>query len=153
MGIRLAGVSKQFGASRAVDAVSLDVESGSLVALLGPSGSGRSTLLRLIGGLEDVDVGRIWITGEEATSRSVQDRNLGFVFQHFALFKQRTVRQNIGFGLELRGWQHGAIRRRVDELLDLVQMQGFGGRYPSQLSGGQHQPLRDELCGRGKCVT
>lgn len=98
-------------------------------------------------------VGRIWITGEEATSRSVQDRNLGFVFQHFALFKQRTVRQNIGFGLELRGWQHGAIRRRVDELLDLVQMQGFGGRYPSQLFGGQHQPLRDELCGRGKCVA
>jgi sulfate transport system ATP-binding protein len=133
--------------------VSLDVETGSFVALLGPSGSGKSALLRLIAGLEDVDDGRIWITREEATSLSVQDRNLGFVFQHFALFKQRTVRQNIGFGLELRGWQHGAIRRRVDELLDLVQMQGFGGRYPSQLSGGQHQPLRDEICGRGKCVA
>ena len=129
------------------------METGSFVALLGPSGSGKSALLRLIAGLEDVDDGRIWITREEATSLSVQDRNLGFVFQHFALFKQRTVRQNIGFGLELRGWQHGAIRRRVDELLDLVQMQGFGGRYPSQLSGGQHQPLRDEICGRGKCVA
>jgi len=133
--------------------VSLDVETGSFVALLGPSVSGKSALLRLIAGLEDVDDGRIWITREEATSLSVQDQNLGFVFQHFALFKQRTVRQNIGFGLELRGWQHGAIRRRVDELLDLVQMQGFGGRYPSQLSGGQHQPLRDEICGRGKCVA
>ena len=133
--------------------MSLDVETGSFVALLGPSGSGKSALLRLIAGLEDVDDGRIWITREEATSLSVQDQNLGFVFQHFALFKQRTVRQNIGFGLELRGWQHGAIRRRVDELLDLVQMQGFGGRYPSQLSGGQHQPLRDEICGRGKCVA
>lgn len=129
------------------------METGSFVALLGPSGSGKSALLRLIAGLEDVDDGRIWITREEATSLSVQDQNLGFVFQHFALFKQRTVRQNIGFGLELRGWQHGAIRRRVDELLDLVQMQGFGGRYPSQLSGGQHQPLRDEICGRGKCVA
>ena len=133
--------------------MSLDVETGSFVALLGPSVSGKSALLRLIAGLEDVDDGRIWITREEATSLSVQDQNLGFVFQHFALFKQRTVRQNIGFGLELRGWQHGAIRRRVDELLDLVQMQGFGGRYPSQLSGGQHQPLRDEICGRGKCVA
>jgi sulfate transport system ATP-binding protein len=139
MGIRVAGVSKQFGAFRAVDAVSLDVETGSLVALLGPSGSGKSTLLRLIAGLEDADDGRIWITGEEATSRSVQDRHVGFVFQHFALFKHRTLRQNIGFGLELRGWKHGAIRRRVDELLELVQLQGFGGRYPSQLSGGQRQ--------------
>ena len=92
MGIRVTGVTKQFGAFRAVDSVSLDVESGSLVVLLGPSGSGKSTLLRLIAGLEDADDGRIWITGEEATSRSVQDRHVGFVFQHFALFKHRTVR-------------------------------------------------------------
>jgi len=139
MGIRVAGVNKQFGSFCAVDNVSLDVDSGSLVALLGPSGSGKSTLLRLIAGLEDSDSGRIWITGEEATERSVQDRQVGFVFQHFALFKHRTVRQNIGFGLELRGWKHEAIRRRVDELLELVQLQGFGGRYPSQLSGGQRQ--------------
>jgi sulfate transport system ATP-binding protein len=139
MGIRVAGVSKEFGSFKAVDEVSLDVETGSLVALLGPSGSGKSTLLRLIAGLEEADAGRIWITGEEATSRSVQERQVGFVFQHFALFKHRTVRQNVGFGLELRGWKHEAIRRRVDELLELVQLQGFGNRYPSQLSGGQRQ--------------
>jgi sulfate transport system ATP-binding protein len=122
-----------------VDDVSLDVDSGSLVALLGPSGSGKSTLLRLIAGLEDADAGRVWITGEEATTRSVQERQVGFVFQHFALFKHRTVRQNVAFGLELRGWKPEAIRRRVDELLELVQLQGFGQRYPSQLSGGQRQ--------------
>ncbi|SBO43242.1 sulfate/molybdate ABC transporter ATP-binding protein [Cyanobium sp. NIES-981] len=128
MGIRVAGVCKEFGSFRAVDHVSLDVDTGSLVALL-----------RLIAGLEQADAGRVWITGEEATTRSVQERQVGFVFQHFALFKHRTVRQNVGFGLELRGWKHEAIRRRVDELLELVQLQGFGNRYPSQLSGGQRQ--------------
>jgi len=139
MGIRVANVTKRFGAFQAVDNVSVDVESGSLVALLGPSGSGKSTLLRLIAGLEQTDAGRIWITGEEATTRTVQDREVGFVFQHFALFKHRTVRQNVAFGLELRRWKKEAIKRRVDELLDLVQLQGFGGRFPSQLSGGQRQ--------------
>jgi sulfate transport system ATP-binding protein len=139
MGIRVANVSKRFGDFHAVDNVSVDVDSGSLVALLGPSGSGKSTLLRLIAGLEQADSGRIWITGEEATDRSVQDRQVGFVFQHFALFKHRTVRQNVAFGLELRRWKKEAIRRRVDELLDLVQLRGFGARFPSQLSGGQRQ--------------
>jgi sulfate transport system ATP-binding protein len=139
MGIRVAAVTKSFGDFRAVDDVSVDVETGSLVALLGPSGSGKSTLLRLIAGLEQLDQGRIWITGEEATQRSVQDREVGFVFQHFALFKHRTVRQNVAFGLELRRWKKDAIRRRVDELLELVQLQGYGSRYPSQLSGGQRQ--------------
>ncbi|MFN6133510.1 MAG: sulfate/molybdate ABC transporter ATP-binding protein [Synechococcaceae cyanobacterium] len=139
MGIRVANVSKSFGDFKAVQEVSLDVESGSLVALLGPSGSGKSTLLRLIAGLEKTDSGRIWITGEEATERSVQAREVGFVFQHFALFKHRTVRQNVAFGLELRRWKRPAIQRRVDELLDLVQLRGYGGRYPSQLSGGQRQ--------------
>ena len=139
MGIRVANVSKSFGSFQAVDNVSVDIASGSLVALLGPSGSGKSTLLRLIAGLEEAEAGRIWITGEEATQRSVQDRQVGFVFQHFALFKHRSVRQNVAFGLELRGWKREAIRRRVDELLDLVQLQGLGNRYPSQLSGGQRQ--------------
>ena len=139
MGIRVSSVTKNFGDFRAVDDVSVDVDSGSLVALLGPSGSGKSTLLRLIAGLEQLDQGRIWITGEEATERSVQDREVGFVFQHFALFKHRTVRQNVAFGLELRRWKKEAIKRRVDELLELVQLQGYGSRYPSQLSGGQRQ--------------
>jgi len=139
MGIRVANVTKSFGSFHAVNDVSVDVDSGSLVALLGPSGSGKSTLLRLIAGLEAADAGRIWITGEEATDRSVQDREVGFVFQHFALFKHRTVRQNVAFGLELRRWKKEAIRRRVDELLNLVQLQGYGSRYPSQLSGGQRQ--------------
>ncbi|NDG03630.1 MAG: sulfate ABC transporter ATP-binding protein, partial [Synechococcaceae bacterium WBB_34_004] len=139
MGIRVSSVTKIFGDFRAVDDVSVDVDSGSLVALLGPSGSGKSTLLRLIAGLEQLDQGRIWITGEEATARSVQDREVGFVFQHFALFKHRTVRQNVAFGLELRRWKKEVIRRRVDELLELVQLQGYGSRYPSQLSGGQRQ--------------
>ncbi len=139
MGIRVANVSKNFGDFRAVDDVSVDVETGSLVALLGPSGSGKSTLLRLIAGLEEADAGRIWITGEEATERSVQERQVGFVFQHFALFKHRSVRRNVAFGLELRHWKPEAIKRRVDELLDLVHLRGYGNRYPSQLSGGQRQ--------------
>lgn len=140
MGIRISDVSKTFGAQTAVDRLSLDVETGSLVALLGPSGCGKSTLLRMIAGLETPDPGgRIFINGDDATRRSVQDRKVGFVFQHFALFKHRTVRDNIAFGLELRHWKPAAIRRRVDELLDLVKLQDYGNRYPSQLSGGQRQ--------------
>ena len=140
MGIRINAVSKTFGEQRAIDRLSLDVETGSLVALLGPSGCGKSTLLRMIAGLENPDPGgRIFINGEDATLRSVQDRHVGFVFQHFALFKHRTVRQNIAFGLELRRWRQPAIQRRVNELLDLVKLQDFGDRFPSQLSGGQRQ--------------
>jgi len=139
MGIRVCNVSKVYSGIKAVDDLSLDVESNSLVALLGPSGCGKSTLLRMIAGLEPPDGGRIWINGEEATGRSVQERHVGFVFQHFALFKHRTVRQNIAFGLELRHWPKEKIRWRVEELLSLVQLQGYGNRYPSQLSGGQRQ--------------
>ncbi len=139
MGIRVSHVSKQFGDFKAVDDLSLDVETGSLVALLGPSGCGKSTLLRMIAGLESVDAGHVYINGKEATSLSVQDRHVGFVFQHFALFKHRTVRQNLAFGLELRQWSKPQIQHRVEELLNLVQLGGYGNRYPSQLSGGQRQ--------------
>jgi sulfate transport system ATP-binding protein len=139
MGIRVSDVSKTFGSLKAIDNLSLDVDTGSLVALLGPSGCGKSTLLRMIAGLEDLDAGRIFINGSDATGLPVQRRNVGFVFQHFALFKHRSVRDNIAFGLELRRLHAKRIRERVDELLHLVQLQGYGDRFPSQLSGGQRQ--------------
>ncbi|MFN4279889.1 sulfate/molybdate ABC transporter ATP-binding protein [Thermosynechococcus sp.] len=139
MGITIENVSKSFGSFQAVKQVDLDIASGSLVALLGPSGSGKSTLLRLIAGLEVPDTGRILLTGKDATYQSVQERNIGFVFQHYALFKHMTVRQNIAFGLELRKVPRAKIKARVEELLELVQLSGLGDRYPSQLSGGQRQ--------------
>jgi sulfate transport system ATP-binding protein len=139
MGIQVSNVSKSFDSFLAIDDISLEVPTGSLVALLGPSGCGKSTLLRMIAGLEAIDRGRVAINGRDATSLSVQDRQVGFVFQHFALFKHRSVRRNIAFGLELRGWPKDQVRQRVEELLDLVQLQGYGHRYPSQLSGGQRQ--------------
>lgn len=139
MGIVVENVSKQFGSFKAVDEVSLEIKSGSLVALLGPSGSGKSTLLRLIAGLELPDTGKIWLTGKDATNQSVQERNIGFVFQHYALFKHLTVRQNVGFGLEIRKTPKAKVKARADELLELVQLSGLGNRYPSQLSGGQRQ--------------
>ncbi len=139
MGIIVESVSKQFGSFKAVDQVSLEIKSGSLVALLGPSGSGKSTLLRLIAGLELPDSGRILLTGNDATHKSVQERNIGFVFQHYALFKHMNVRQNIAFGLDIRKTPKAKVKARVNELLDLVQLAGLGDRYPSQLSGGQRQ--------------
>ncbi|BAZ42097.1 sulfate ABC transporter ATPase subunit [Calothrix sp. NIES-4101] len=139
MGIVVENVSKQFGTFQAVNNVSLEIESGSLVALLGPSGSGKSTLLRLISGLELPDSGRILLTGKDATYQSVQERNIGFVFQHYALFKHLTVRQNIAFGLEIRKTPKAKVKNKVEELLELVQLSGLGNRYPSQLSGGQRQ--------------
>lgn len=109
------------------------------MALLGPSGSGKSTLLRLIAGLEIPDSGKIWITGKDATNQSVQDRNIGFVFQHYALFKHLSVRNNIAFGMEIQKVPKAKIKARVEELLELIQLKGLGDRYPSQLSGGQRQ--------------
>ncbi len=139
MGIRVQDVCKRFGDFQALDRVSVEIESGSLVALLGPSGSGKSTLLRSIAGLETPDSGRISLMDEDATDRSVQDRNIGFVFQHYALFKHMTLRRNIGFGMELRKMPKARIKARTEELLDLVQLTGLGDRYPSQISGGQRQ--------------
>ena len=139
MGIVVENVSKQFGSFQAVEQVNLEIQSGSLVALLGPSGSGKSTLLRLIAGLEIPDTGKIILTGKDATFQSVQERNIGFVFQHYALFKHLTVRKNIAFGLEIRKAPKKKIEGKVEQLLELVQLGGLGDRYPSQLSGGQRQ--------------
>ena len=139
MGILVDQVSKQFGEFKAVDQVSVEVKTGSLVALLGPSGSGKSTLLRLIAGLDLPDRGKIYLTGQDATYKSVQDRKIGFVFQHYALFKHLTIRQNIAFGLEINKQPKSRVNNRVNELLELIQLAGLGDRYPSQLSGGQRQ--------------
>ncbi|PZU93675.1 MAG: sulfate ABC transporter ATP-binding protein [Pseudanabaena sp.] len=139
MGIVVENVNKQFGDFLALDNINLEIRTGSLVALLGPSGSGKSTLLRLIAGLEKPDHGKIFLTGKDATDQDVRDRNIGFVFQHYALFKHMTVRKNIAFGLEIRKESKEKIAARVEELLELIQLKGLGNRYPSQLSGGQRQ--------------
>ena len=141
MSIHVHNVSKRFGDFVAVDDVSLEVESGSLTALLGPSGSGKSTLLRIVAGLETPDEGQILLSGNDATALQPQKRNVGFVFQHYAAFKHMTVRENVAFGLKVRKRPKAEITARVDELLNLVQLQNFGDRYPAQLSGGQRQRM------------
>jgi sulfate/thiosulfate transport system ATP-binding protein len=139
MSIEVIRLSKQFKEYAAVDNISFKVETGELVAILGPSGSGKSTLLRMIAGLEVPDSGEIHLTGKESTMDSPRDRNVGFVFQHYALFKHLTVRQNIAFGLEVRKIPKDEIQVRVSELVELVQLKGLEDRYPSQVSGGQRQ--------------
>jgi sulfate/thiosulfate transport system ATP-binding protein len=139
MSILIENVHKQFGNFQALQNINLEIKKGTLVALLGPSGSGKSTLLRAIAGLEQPDNGRIYINNYEATHLDVQRRNIGFVFQHYALFRHLTIRQNIAFGLEIRKVPRLQVKQKVDELLDLIQLQGLGDRYPSQLSGGQRQ--------------
>ena len=143
MGITIEHLDKKFGAFAALDDISLDIREGELLALLGPSGSGKTTLLRVIAGLEHADGGRVLFGGEDATQLSVQDRRVGFVFQHYALFRHLAVADNIAFGLKVRRgrdrWPAAKIAGRVEELLSLVQLQGLGGRYPAQLSGGQRQ--------------
>ncbi len=146
MGITVRHLSKRFPPSRgekegllAVDDVSFDVPTGHLVALLGPSGSGKSTILRAIAGLERPDAGAIELEGRDVTGVPAHRRGIGFVFQHYALFKHATVWKNVAFGLEVRKWPAPRVRERVAEMLDLVQLQGYAGRYPAQLSGGQRQ--------------
>src|SRR6184192_712687 len=138
-GIVIERLTKRFGEFTAVDDVTFDAEEGKITALLGPSGSGKSTVLRMIAGLEDPDAGRIWVDGEEQTSKTPQERRLGFVFQHYALFRHMTVRQNVAFGLSVRHVDKPAQRGRVTELLELVGLAPLGDRYPDQLSGGQRQ--------------
>jgi sulfate transport system ATP-binding protein len=134
-------ITKTFGTFRAVDNVSLDIEGGSLVALLGPSGSGKTTLLRIIAGLETPDVGTVHCYGEDVTQRAARDRNVGFVFQHYALFRHMTVFDNVAFGLRVRKKPKTEIQKRVRELLALVRLERMENRYPSQLSGGQRQRI------------
>jgi sulfate transport system ATP-binding protein len=141
MSIAVENVTRRFGDFVAVDNVSLDVPAGSLTALLGPSGSGKSTLLRMIAGLDTPDTGRVLIAGEDRTSQPARKRDVGFVFQHYAAFKHMTVRGNVGFALSIRKEPKDKIRARVDELLELVHLEAYGERYPSQLSGGQRQRM------------
>jgi len=143
MDIRIQHVAKHFSGFQALNGVDLDIDSGELIALLGPSGSGKTTLLRIIAGLEFADAGRVLFGSEDIAARPVRERNVGFVFQHYALFKHMNVRDNVSFGLRMRPRRLRAgralIDARADELLDLVQLGGLGDRYPHQLSGGQRQ--------------
>src|SRR5438034_930531 len=141
MAIEAHGVGKRFGEHAALSDVSIVVPDGSLTALLGPSGGGKSTLLRVIAGLERPDTGRVVIDGMDATDDPAQKRGVGFVFQHYAAFKHMTVRENVAFALRIRKRPKAEIAGRVDELLRLVQLGTLEGRYPSQLSGGQRQRM------------
>jgi sulfate transport system ATP-binding protein len=143
MSIGVHGVTKRFGSFVALDAVNLEIPDGQLVALLGPSGSGKTTLLRIIAGLEFADAGTIAFDGADISRRAAGERRVGFVFQHYALFRHMTVFENIAFGLRVRPRatrpREVQIRAKVDELLHLIQLQNQATRYPSQLSGGQRQ--------------
>ena len=145
MSIEIRHVSKKFGDFHALRDVSLDIDSGELIALLGPSGCGKTTLLRIIAGLETADAGSILFAGEDATDLHVRERQVGFVFQHYALFRHMTVFENVAFGLRVkpRGQRPGEaqIRKKVHELLGLVQLDWLADRFPSQLSGGQRQRI------------
>ena len=141
MSIEVRNVSKRFGDFVALDDVSVSIPTGQLTALLGPSGGGKSTLLRIIAGLENADGGTIEIEGVEATHLPPQKRNVGFVFQHYAAFKHMNVAKNVAFGLEIRKRPKAEVQRRVDELLKLVHLQQFAHRLPTQLSGGQRQRM------------
>ena len=145
MSIEIRNVSKQFGDFQALRDVSLDIASGELIALLGPSGCGKTTLLRIIAGLETPDVGSIHFSGEDTTDVHVRERNVGFVFQHYALFRHMTVFENVAFGLRVKPRSErpseAQIKKKVMDLLKLVQLDWLAERYPSQLSGGQRQRI------------
>ena len=145
MSILVNNLHKQFGNFTALDDISLEFPSGELVALLGPSGCGKTTLLRIIAGLETADRGEVLFDGENATARGVRERQVGFVFQHYALFRHMTVFENIAFGLRVRPRStrpsEAEIRRRVHELLELVQLDWLAKHYPAELSGGQRQRI------------
>jgi sulfate transport system ATP-binding protein len=141
MSIDVSGVTKTFGDFVALDDVSVSLPTGQLTALLGPSGGGKSTLLRVIAGLDQADTGTVTIEGREATNLPARKRNVGFVFQHYAVFKHMSVARNVAFGLEIRKRPKAEIDKRVDELLELVHLSQFRDRMPSQLSGGQRQRM------------
>jgi sulfate transport system ATP-binding protein len=141
MSISIRRVTKRFDDFLALDDVSVEVGSGSLTALLGPSGSGKSTLLRIVAGLETADAGSVSIDGVDVTGRPPQKRGVGFVFQHYAAFKHMTVHDNVAFGLRIRKRPKAEIEERVSRLLQLVQLDRFAKRFPSQLSGGQRQRM------------
>jgi len=145
MSIDINSIHKHFGQFHALNDVSLNIGSGELVALLGPSGCGKTTLLRIIAGLETPDSGRLAFHGEDTTETPVRERQVGFVFQHYALFRHLTVFENVAFGLRVRPRKHrpseAIIRQKVHELLQLVQLDWLADRYPSQLSGGQRQRI------------
>src|SRR6195952_4767551 len=141
MTIRVSNVTKQFGDFYALENVSVEIPSGSLTALLGPSGGGKSPLLRVIAGLEQPDSGTVEISGEDLTATPPQGRNVGFVFQHYAAFKHLTVARNVAFGLEIRKRPKAEVAARVQELLELVHLEQFGNRYPAQLSGARRQRM------------
>ena len=139
MSIELRNVSKQFGGVAAVNSVSFSVKERELMALLGPSGGGKTTVLRMIAGLEMPTEGDIFIRGERVNDLKVQKRNIGFVFQNYALFNTMNVFKNIAFGLKVKKWKRKDIKTRVAELLELLELTGYEKRFPHQLSGGQRQ--------------
>jgi sulfate transport system ATP-binding protein len=145
MSITIQNLNKQFGTFKALDNINLEVNSGELLALLGPSGCGKTTLLRIIGGMDVADSGNLLFHGEDVEQRDARERNVGFVFQHYALFRHMTVFENVAFGLRVKPKKQrpneAEIKRRVHELLNLVQLDWLADRFPSQLSGGQRQRI------------
>src|SRR5215203_2486041 len=141
MAIEAQGLNKRFGEYQALDDVTFTAPDGQITALLGPSGGGKSTLLRVISGLEEPDSGSVHLLGEDVTHLTPQDRQVGFVFQHYAPFRHMDVRDNVSFGLSVRKRPKPEIKAKVEELLELVQLSGLGERYPDQLSGGQRQRM------------